>query len=175
MHVDGEFSRWIFHGERLKCILCINGHEPSLWQCKLGVFIRWSYAKTTGAIVLEIDALYLWKTTMSSIVGNEASTQFSVRNGVRQGGTSSAILFAVYIEGMIDQLRKSKIGCSIFGQYLGVQSFADDIYLLSPSRSGLQAMVNICNDYISRRNLKFGTDPNPKKSKTKCMIYGRKI
>ena len=36
-------------------------------------------------------------------------------------------------------------------------------------------MVNISNDYISRRNLKFGTDPNPKKSKTKCMIYGRKL
>ena len=32
-------------------------------------------------------------------------------------------------------------------------------------------MVNICYNYVSSRNLKFGTNSNPEKSKTKCMIF----
>ena len=120
--------------------------------------------------------LYIYEKQKCQIIwGNSTSDSFSVQNGVRQGGTSSAILFAIYIEGIIHQLRRSKIGCTIFGEYVGVQIFADDIYLLCPTRSGLQTMVNKCNDYLSRRNLKFGTDPNPKKSKTKCIIYGKKL
>ena len=35
-------------------------------------------------------------------------------------------------------------------------------------------MVDICIKYINKRNLKFGTDPNPQKSKTKCLIFSMK-
>ena len=52
--------------------------------------------------------------------------------------------------------------------------FADDIMLLSASRSGLQALVDICQEFTSEKNLKFGTDPDPSKSKTKCIIFSKR-
>ena len=35
-------------------------------------------------------------------------------------------------------------------------------------------MVNLCDRFTRRKNLKFSTNPDPDKSKTKCMIFSRK-
>ena len=51
--------------------------------------------------------------------------------------------------------------------------FADDIMLLSATRSDLQALVNLCQEFASAKNLSFGTDPDPSKSKTKCIIFSK--
>ena len=119
--------------------------------------VRWSYLYE-DLLNRQLEPLFLRlmlhiyeKQQCQVLWGDQTSDGFSVCNGVRQGGTSSAIFFAIYIEGIIDELKRSKLGCTIFGEYLGVQIFADDIYLLSASRSGLQAMVNLCNVYISRK------------------------
>ena len=55
---------------------------------------------------------------------------FQVTNGVRQGAVSSPILFCIYINDLIKQLRLSTIGCQIQGIYLGIWVYADDIILL---------------------------------------------
>ena len=106
--------------------------------------------------------------------GDQLANYFGVKNGVRQGGVSSGIFFVVYIDNLIEILRKSGFGCKIFGVFLGVMIYADDIMLLSASRTGLQQMVTICQDYASKMNLKFGTNIKPEKSKTKCMIFSKK-
>ena len=38
--------------------------------------------------------------------------------------------------------------------------FADDIMLLSASRSGLQTLVDLCQEFASWKNMQFGTDPD---------------
>ena len=52
--------------------------------------------------------------------------------------------------------------------------YADDIFLLCPSRPALQAMVKECEDFAKVNNLTFSTDVDPCKSKTKCIIFNRK-
>ena len=37
--------------------------------------------------------------------------------------------------------------------------------------SSLQSMMSICENYANRHNLVFSTDPNPAKSKTKCLLF----
>ena len=101
----------------------------------------------------------------------KVSERFAVRNGVRQGGVSSGIFFAIYIDKLLIILRGSNLGCHINGVFFGAMIFADDIFLLSASRSGLQAMVNLCQEFVAARNLKFGTNTDPDKSKTKCIIF----
>ena len=103
------------------------------------------------------------------------SERFSVKNGVRQGGVSSGIFFAVYIDKLLSNLRESGHGCHINGVFFGAMIFADDIFLLSASRSGLQALVNLCQEFVSSRNLKFGTNSDPEKSKTKCIVFAKKV
>ena len=106
--------------------------------------------------------------------GDRYSSRFSVTNGVRQGAISSAILFAVYIDEILVILRNSGFGCTIHGVFLGAMVFADDIILLSGTISGLQTMVDLCDQFSSSKNLKFGTDINPDKSKTKCIVFSKK-
>ena len=102
------------------------------------------------------------------------SYKFRVKNGVGQGAVSSPILFGLYIDKLIKLLRQSGIGCKIGTYYYGVLVYADDIILLCPSRMGLQAMIKVCEKFAGENNLKFSTNVDPKKSKTKCIIFSRK-
>ena len=101
------------------------------------------------------------------------SHRFPVTNGVRQGAVSSPILFSIYIDDLFKILKLSGLGCRIQSCYFGCFGYADDLLLLSASRSGLQSMVKICQDFAQSRNLKFSTNPDPKKSKTKCLIFSK--
>jgi hypothetical protein len=62
------------------------------------------------------------------------SAWFTVCNGDRQGGVSSGIFFAVYIDKLLMNLIES--GHGIF--------CGDDIFLVLASINGLQTMVEIC-------------------------------
>ena len=95
------------------------------------------------------------------------SDRFSVSNGVRQGAVSSPLLFSIYIDGLLSLLRRSGLGCRIDSFFYGVLGYADDLLLLSASRSGLQAMVRICETFAKEMKLKFSTNVDPVKSKTK--------
>ena len=119
--------------------------------------------------------LYIYRNQECDVKwAGKLSSRFSVCNGVRQGAVSSAILFSVYINELFIILRKAGLGCHINGIFLGCMGYADDIFLLSASRSGLQAMVNQCQVFASQKNLKFSTNFNPDKSKTKCLIFSKK-
>ena len=102
------------------------------------------------------------------------STKFGVSNGVRQGAVSSSILFGVHLDKLIRMLRVSGIGSSICKHYFGVMVHADNIMLLCPSRIGLQAMMNNCQNFAESHNCKFSTHKDPNKSKTKCIHFSRK-
>ena len=54
-------------------------------------------------------------------------------NGVKQGGCLSPNLFSVYLNKLIEILRKCNIGCTCrYGNhYMGVYCYADDLSLLS--------------------------------------------
>ena len=73
----------------------------------------------------------------------------------------SPVLFTVYLDNLLKNLRQRNIGCKIGTTYLGVFGYADDLTLLCPSISGLKEMLKICEDYASDYNIIF----NAKKSK----------
>ena len=98
-----------------------------------------------------------------------------MKNGVRQGAVSSPILFCVYINDLIVQLRNLKVGCQLNCVYLGIWVYADDIILLSPSRSGLQLMTNVCEKFASLHQLNFSTNVDVSKSKTKCIVFSNPV
>ncbi len=87
--------------------------------------------------------------------GNTMSQQFTVRNGVMQGGVLSPILFAVYIDGLFSSLKESGIGCHMGNSNVGGMGYADDIKLLCPSLKGMPKMVDMCVDYAHEYNIKF--------------------
>ena len=101
----------------------------------------------------------------------ENSEYFCIGNGVKQGAILSAVLYCVYTNDLFRTLRRSNIGCFLGKDYVGVVGYADDLFLLSPAMDGFQDMLKICERYASDHNLKFSTNENPIKSKTKCMAF----
>ena len=104
-------------------------------------------------------------------LADKKSSTFRITNGTRQGSVLSPALFSVYLDDLIQKLRQLGLGCHIGGWWMGACGYADDLILLAPVRSVLQEMVKICEEYGQTHNLVFSTDPNPSKSKTKCIFF----
>ena len=62
------------------------------------------------------------------------------------------------------------MGCKVAGVFMGAMGFCDDLILLAPTRDAMQVMLDTCQRFASRFNLKFSTDPDPEKSKTKSIF-----
>ena len=99
------------------------------------------------------------------------SDKFMVTNGVRQGAVASPLYFNIYLDDLFIELKNSGLGCRINSYYYGMLAYADDCALLCPSREGLQEMLNICSNYFLKHGIKISVDANPKKSKTKCLVF----
>ena len=77
----------------------------------------------------------------------------------------------LYCEEHCATLRRRHSGCWVRRRYMGMFGYNDDNWILAPSLSPLQDMLKTCEEYAAMHNLKFSTDPDPKKCKTKCMAF----
>ena len=71
------------------------------------------------------------------------SELFSVRNGVRQWGVLSPMLFNLYINALSISLARMPIGCCSDDTVVNHLIYADDIVLISPSAKGLQRLLGV--------------------------------
>ena len=102
------------------------------------------------------------------------SNMFSIVNGTRQGSVLSPALFSLYMDEILETLRSLGVGCYVGEVFMGAMGYADDLVLIAPSRTAMQMMLQACEDFGSRNNLLFSTDPDPSKSKTKCLFMSGK-
>ena len=63
-----------------------------------------------------------------------SSGNFSVSNGVKQGAIVSPILFCVYLDTVLIELKKAGVGCFIGHWFVAALGYADDVVLLVPIR-----------------------------------------
>ena len=102
--------------------------------------------------------------------GQSVSSRFGISNGTRQGSMASPALWSVYLDLLIKELRELGVGCHVGGLFMGVVVYADDVLLMAPTRGAMQMMLDKCQAYAAEHNIMFSTDPNPSKSKTKCIF-----
>ena len=95
-------------------------------------------------------------------------------NGVRQGAILSAIAYCFYCQELFHLLEKNRSGCWMNGYYMGLIGYSDDNICLAPSLKALQDMLKTCEKFALSHNLKFSTDPDPIKCKTKTLAFLRK-
>jgi Reverse transcriptase (RNA-dependent DNA polymerase) len=68
---------------------------------------------------------------------------FKLNCDIRQGGVLSPYLFAVYVDGIVSEVKSLDIGCHLGQVCFSIFLYADDILLLAPSISSLQEIVNV--------------------------------
>lgn len=71
----------------------------------------------------------------------------SVSNGVKWGGGLSLVLFAVYMDGLLNEKREG--GCYMGITFMGGVSLASDKKLLAPIHKGLTKFTYICEQYAA--------------------------
>ena len=104
-----------------------------------------------------------WNGVLSSI--------FSLCNGVRQGAILSGILYCFYVNNLFKLLRSRTTGCWVQDNYHGMFGYSDDNWVIAPSFDALKEMMSTIEKYCNDHNLRFSTDPDPAKCKTKCIAF----
>ena len=74
---------------------------------------------------------------------------------VKQGEVLSPILFAVSVDSLLGRLEQSGVGCHIDGHFVGALSYADDVTLVAPSRSGIRTHINVCEQFALDHDITF--------------------
>ena len=70
------------------------------------------------------------------------SEQCKIVRGVRQGGVTSAFLFNIYINDILDEISNLKVGCKIGINKINIIAYADDMILMAPPVRSLQLLIN---------------------------------
>ena len=83
------------------------------------------------------------------------STPFLVENGVKQGCIVSPILFCVYLDGLPQKLKNSKVGCYVGYLCMAAVAYADDIVLLAPTVRAMRLLLSVCDEFASKYDVVF--------------------
>ena len=157
------------------CVVTLLDCTKAFDKCSFFSLFKKLSDKNLPPVVIRVLIFVYQEQTAWVKWGHARSNCFGVLNGTRQGSVLSPIFFAVYIDDLLKELRQLGVGCHIGGVFLGAAGFADDLILVAPCRSAMAQMLDKCETYAEKNNLTFSTDPNPSKSKTKCMYICGKV
>ena len=104
-------------------------------------------------ILLIVWRLLLYRYTSQTVRvkwGHTVSYCFTVRNGVKQGGVLSPLLFAIYTDSLLKRLEESGVACHLGGHFIGALAYADDITL-----SGLRTLSKVCEEHATEFDVTF--------------------
>ena len=80
-----------------------------------------------------------------------------ISNGVKQGGCISPTFFSVYLNGLIEKLKKKNIGYRYGSEFMGVFFYADDLILLCQSFTGIKVLEKCTKNLIGHFRLAFNS------------------
>ena len=150
---------------------CLLDCSKAFDKCLFDKLFEKLIAKGLPAVVICV-LVFMYEEQQGWVkLGGKRSSSFQLTNGTRQGSVLSPVLFSVYLDDLLAELRALQLGCHIGGWWYGALGYADDLILLAPNREVLQKMLVVCERYGVEHNLVFSTDPVPKLSKTKCMYF----
>jgi len=91
---------------------------------------------------------------------------FNLSAGVRQGGVLSPLFFAIFIDQLVDRVKSVNAGCYISTVCCSIFLYADDILLIAPTVSGLQAILTVCERELIDIDMRINV------VKSKCIRFG---
>jgi hypothetical protein len=112
-----------------------------------------------------IDKLY--ENCASRIVIQDAvSEDYSVNHGLREGSVLSPILYAIFIDGIIDEMHEC-LGVNVNNFKFKALLYVDDIILISETAEDLQKMLDCCQKYANEHSFQFSM------KKSQVVVFGK--
>ena len=146
-------SKYLQNGSSvLGCFLDASKAFDLVDHCKLFSILN---KRGLPSPIIRFLSSWYQKQEMKVQWGSSLSNGFSVSNGVRQGGVLSPYLFAVYLDGLLEELSNSGVGCYWGSSFVGALAYADDVVLLAPCASALRCRLSICSSFASHHGLVF--------------------
>jgi hypothetical protein len=107
--------------------------------------------------MLDILTSMLEKSIRRVAVQGSLSESFITLIGLPQGAILSPLLYAIYINGLAEELNRLDLGVLVFGRRVSVLLYADDIVLVADSAPNLQAMLNCAQGYATKWRFRFNS------------------
>lgn len=130
-------------------------------------------AGVTSKMWLAVASLY--ENTSSRVQAHEVkSDPYTANNGVREGAILSPLLYVIFINSLLVDLRNQDAGVTFPHPNkqetvrISALCYADDLVLLATSAKDMQKLLTACNKYAYEHQFKFGYD------KTKYIIFNRR-
>ncbi|MCG8035004.1 MAG: reverse transcriptase family protein, partial [Candidatus Thiodiazotropha taylori] len=141
------------HSKLFACFLDVQKAFDSVWHN--GLFVKLYDMGIWGNLLRIIVNLH---SGMESAVlyKGRYSVWFPVKQGTRQGGVLSPFLYLCFINGLINELTSSSFGFRMSGRNICCPTVADDMLLMSFSKTGLEQLINICFAYSCKWRYAYG-------------------
>jgi hypothetical protein len=136
-----------------------DGLWARLWDCQ----VRGKMWRVLRSVYSSVKS--------SVLVDNQRTRWFDIEQGVRQGDSMSPILFAVFIDELVKELRATGLGVRLGETKLQALLFADDVALLAASPEELQQLIDVVVRYLRRWRLQ----ENFKKSKVMVVAAVKEV
>ena len=100
---------------------CLLDCSKAFDKCKFDVMFAKLIRKGVPGVVIRA-LIFMYEEQICWVkLGDSKSTTFRVSNGTRQGSVLSPLLFSVYLDDLLQQLRHLQLGCHIGGYWYGGQ------------------------------------------------------
>ena len=129
------------HSKLFVCFLDVQKAFDKIWHN--GLFLK-LYQKGIRSTLLRVIINLHLNMTSRVIYNGHHSEWFSILQGARQGGVVSPFMYLCYIDDLISELYACIAGFTMLGLVLCALTVADDMVLLSLSKSGLDMLLAIC-------------------------------
>ena len=118
----------------------------------------------------------------SAILGGqpgEQSTQYLVKDGLREGAVLSPMLYNIFVASLITELKKTgnlADGMHVGGIWAGAQTWADDIVIatadrdLKAARAKMTRLMEVTKKWAADNGVTFSTDESEGKGKGKSKV-----
>ena len=91
-------------------------------------------------------------------VNNSFSRWFGVTQGLKQGCILSPILFNMFINTLVTDIKALDVGIDIDGEKLAILLYADDIVLLAENENDLQLLLDVLNRWCVKYHMSVNID-----------------
>ena len=123
--------------------------RSKLWKCLQSIGVNVKFLSF-------LQSLYDGTSYLAK-VGDRQSRGLNVNAGLCQGCVLSPLLFSLYINSLVEQLKSVRCGIECAGEIIPGLLFADDTALLAPDESGikksLDVLVEWCKDWGVKINV----------------------